>query len=108
MFHYLFHSAWPAGCLAEWAGGVPGRNGGIHESMSTQPRARPPASPCTVPEGAAVDDAVGGRESAVEVGGHAVRHDLGVRGEARALAPRAPAEAPASVPPECGDDIIEG
>ena len=61
---------------------------------------------CTVPEGAAVDDAVGGRESAVEVGGHAVRHDLGVRGQARALAPRAPAEAPAAVPPAGGDDII--
>ena len=61
---------------------------------------------CTVPEGAAVDDAVCGRESAVEVGGHAVRHDLGVRGQARALAPRAPAEAPAAVPPAGGDDII--
>ena len=61
----------------------------------------------TVPECAAVDDAVCGRESAVEVGGHAVRHDLGVRGEiARALAPRAPAEAPAAVPPAGGDDII--
>ena len=61
---------------------------------------RPPFQPWIfVPERAPVDDAVGGRESAVEVGGHAVRDDLGVGGEARALAPRAAAEAPAAVPP---------
>ena len=83
-----------------------GRRAQLFHLIFTQPGAHLLEIPCTVPECAAVDDAVGGRESAVEVGGHAVRHDLGVRGQARALAPRAPAEAPAAVPPAGGDDFI--
>ena len=52
-----------------------------------------------VPERAPVDDAARGREPAVEVGGHAVGDDLGVRGEARALAPGPAPETPSAVPP---------